>query len=107
MKEVSSPQRAGEPNQTSLTLRLSAVSISRSSTALGAFYRRLSARAGRAKAITATARKLATLFYNALSKGLQYQDPGVDHYEEQYRKRVLHSLKRRAQTLGYELVATA
>jgi transposase len=105
-KVLSSKSRRSA-NRASATLRLSAVSISRSSTALGAFYRRLSARAGRAKAITATARKLATLFYNALSKGLQYQDPGVDHYEEQYRKRVLHSLKRRAQTLGYELVATA
>jgi transposase len=94
-------------NRAAATLRICAVSISRSSTALGAFYRRLSARAGRAKAITATARKLAILFYNALSKGMQYEDPGVDHYEEQYRKRVLHSLKRRAQTLGYELVATA
>nr|WP_290439688.1 transposase [Salmonella enterica] len=47
-------------------LRLAATTIGRSDTALGAFYRRLSSRIGKAKAVTATARKLAILFYNAL-----------------------------------------
>jgi len=37
------------------------MSLTRTSTALGALYRRLAARAGKAKAITATARKLALL----------------------------------------------
>ncbi len=38
--------------------------IQSTQTALGAFYRRLAARTGKAKAVTATARKLANLFYN-------------------------------------------
>jgi transposase len=45
-------------------LRLAAVTIGRSDTALGAFYRRLSSRVGKQTAITATARKIAVLFYN-------------------------------------------
>jgi len=52
------------------------VTIGRSDTALGAFYRRLSARAGKSKAVTATARKIAVLFYNALRHGMDYVDPG-------------------------------
>jgi hypothetical protein len=51
----------------------------RTNTALGAFYRRLSARIGKAKAVTATARKIAILFYNAMRFGLDYQDPGASH----------------------------
>jgi hypothetical protein len=47
------------------------MSLTRTSTALGAFYRRLAARAGKAKAITATARKLAVLVYRTLSGNLQ------------------------------------
>src|ERR1035437_8336762 len=43
-------------------LRLAAVTVGRTDTALGAFYRRLSARIGKAKAVTATARKVAVLF---------------------------------------------
>jgi transposase len=63
----------------------------------------LAARAGKAKAVTATARKLAVLFYNSLRYGMAYQDPGASYYEEQYRQRVLRGLRRRAQELGYEL----
>ena len=40
-----------------------------------AFYRRLSSRIGKAKAVTATARKVAVLFYNAVRHGMEYVDP--------------------------------
>lgn len=62
-----------------------------------------SSRIGKAKAVTATARKLAILFYNALKYGQKYVDPGADYYEERYRNRVLDGLKRRAKSLGYSL----
>ena len=42
-------------------------------------------RFGKAKAITATARKLAVLFYNAMRHGMEYADPGASYYEERYR----------------------
>jgi hypothetical protein len=86
-------------------LRIAAVNIGRTQTALGAFYRRLAARSGKAKAVTATARKLAILFYNALRFGMTYADPGASYYEEPYRQRVLDNLRRRAQYLGFSLVA--
>ena len=53
--------------------------------------------------MTATARKIAVLFYNTLRHGMTYKDPGTDHYEEQYRCRVLANLKRRAKSLGFVL----
>ena len=56
------------------------MSLGRTSTALGAFYRRLAARVGKAKAITATARKLAVLVYRVLSGDLIYNDPGATAY---------------------------
>ena len=58
---------------------------------------------GKAKAVTATARKLAGLFYHALRHGMTYQDPGAAYYEAQYRGRVLKGLRRRAKELGYAL----
>ena len=70
-------------------------------TALGAFYRRLAARVGKAKAVTATARKIAVFFYNALRYGVAYVDPGVDYYEERYRQRMIDNLRRRADALGF------
>ena len=84
-------------------LRLAATTIGRSETALGAFYRRLSGRIGKQKAVTATARKIAVLFYNTIRFGTAYIDPGADAYEERYRIRVLANLQRRAKTLGFAL----
>lgn len=94
-------------NRAAKMLRLSAVNVGRTDTALGAFYRRLAARVGKAKAVTATARKLAVLFYNTLRYGMAYKDPGSSYYETQYRDRVLSNLRRRAKTLGYELQEAA
>jgi len=94
-------------NRAAALLRIAAVNIGRTQTALGAFYRRLAARIGKAKAVTATARKLAILFYNALRFGLAYTDPGASYYEQRYRQRVVDNLRRRAQQMGFTLVADA
>jgi transposase len=88
-------------------LRLAATAIGRTDTALGGFYRRLSTRIGKAKAVTATARKVAVLFYNTLRYGINYVDPGADYYEQRYQQRVLNNLTRRAESLGYVLQAKA
>ena len=90
-------------NRAAAVFRLSAVNVGRTNTALGAFYRRLASRVGKAKAVTATARKLAELFYNTLRYGMAYEDPGASSYEERYRERVLKGLRRRAKEFGYEL----
>ena len=55
--------------------------------------------------MTATARKIAVLFYNTLRHGMSYKDPGADQYEQHYRSRVLANLQRRAKSLGFILQA--
>src|ERR1700712_2691627 len=90
-------------NRAAALLRLAAVTVGRTDTALGAFYRRLSARIGKAKAVTATARKIAVLFYNAVRHGMQYVDPGASFYETRYRTRVIGNLHRRAKAFGFVL----
>jgi transposase len=92
-------------NRVTAHLRLAAVAVGRTNTALGAFYRRLAARIGKAKAVTATARKIAVLFYNAVRYGMAYVEPGATQYEQQYRQRVVKSLHRRAAEFGFKLEA--
>jgi transposase len=101
-KLLSSKTRRSSSRAAAL-LCLAATTIGRSDTALGAFYRRLSARAGKAKAVTATARKIAVLFYNSLRYGMKYHDPGATQYEERYRSRVIGNLQRRAKAFGFAL----
>jgi hypothetical protein len=105
--KVLSSKTRRSANRATVLLRLAAVSVSRSSTALGAFFRRLAARVGKAKAVTATARKIATVLYNTLRHGKGYVDPGASYYEEKYRERTLKNLRRRAGALGFTLVAGA
>jgi transposase len=91
-------------NRAAAILRMAAMSLGRTSTALGAFYRRLAARVDKPQAITATARKLAILVYRTLNGDLVYRDPGADHYNAAQRARVIRRLRQRAATLGFELV---
>ena len=91
-------------NRAAAILRRCAMSLTRTSTALGAFYRRLATRTGKAKAITATARKLALLVYRTLSGNLLYHDPGAAAYQQLHRTRELKSLRRRARLLGFQLL---
>lgn len=90
-------------NRITPLLRGAAVTVGRTDTALGAFYRRMAARIGKAKAVTATARKIAVLFYNAMRFGMKYADPGANYYEAHYRERVVKQLHRRAAQFGFTL----
>ncbi len=75
--------------------------------ALGAFYRRIQARAGAPKAIVATARKLAERVYRLLKYGEEYVRQDMAVYEASYRARLVKGLARRASELGYRLEAVA
>src|SRR5258705_13668355 len=94
-------------NRVAALLRLAAVTVGRTDSALGAFYRRLAARIGKAKAVTATARKIAVLFYNAMRHGMDSIDPGASYYETRYRERVISNLHRRAKAFGFVLQVDA
>jgi len=93
-------------NRTARALRLAAQSLHSSKSALGAFYRRMRARLGAPKAITATAHKLAKLVYRMLKYGMDYVDSGQQYYENQYRERVIKNLTKRAREMGYAVVCT-
>jgi transposase len=91
-------------NRAAATLRMAASTLYRSSSALGAYLRRLKSRIGPAKAITATAHKIAKIIYNMLRHGVEYKESGQDYYEKQYRDRVVKGLKKRAEELGFSLI---
>jgi transposase len=91
-------------NRAASALRVAAQALHHSKSALGAFLRRKAAHLGMPKAITATAYKLARIVYTMLSDGTEFLERGQDYYERAYQGRVLKSLTRRANDLGYHLV---
>jgi transposase len=92
-------------NKASIALRMSALCLGRGQSALAGYYRRLKNKIGAPKAITATARKLACLFYRLLKYGQDYVEQGMEAYEKKYNEQIIENLKKRATKLGFELVA--
>ena len=101
---VMSSKTKASGNRAAAALRLAANALHRSDSALGAFLRRKKAQLESPKAITATAHKLARIIYSMLRYGQGYVDAGAEYYESQYRQRTLHTTRRRAAQLGYQLV---
>jgi transposase len=85
-------------------LRMAALSLRNSQTALGAALRRIARRKGGAVAIFATARKLAVLIYRMLRYGQDYVDQGAAAYEARFHRQRLSTLRSTALELGYHLV---
>jgi transposase len=91
-------------NRAAEVFRVAANTLSRSNSALGGFLRRKKAQLGAPQAITATAYKIARIFYTILKHGQDYVDAGVNYYEEQHRKHSIKNLMRKAKLLGFKLV---
>lgn len=85
-------------------LRMAALSLRNSKTALGAYYRKIARRIGGDVAVFATARKLATLIYRLLRWGQPYVDEGAEAYERRYREGRISAMKAKAKELGFQLV---
>lgn len=101
--KVLSSKTKPSDNRAAQALRMAASSLYRSKTAIGAFFRRMRAKLGAPKAITAAAHKLARILYRMLTEGTNYREIGENYYEQQYQARVVASLSRRAAELGYAL----
>jgi transposase len=96
-------------NRVRQALKMAAMSLAHSDSALGAFYRRMCARMDKPSANTAVAHKLARMVYFMMTRGEDFVDQGQQRYEEQQHQRSVAALKRRAAALGFVVnpVATA
>ena len=100
----SSSQTRKVQSRAAKALRIAARTLKNSKSALGAFYRRLRGRIGPAKALTATARTLAVIFYQMVTEGKAYTDLGEDYSLKQHQERHLKRLKKQAALFGFDLV---
>lgn len=91
-------------NRATQALKLAAVAVRSSKSALGAYYRRICPRMDKPKAVTAAAGKLARLVYIMLTRGEEYTDQGQQYFEERYRERVVRQLTKKVRELGLDVV---
>jgi transposase len=101
--KVKSSKTRKAKNRAANAFRLAARSAGNSTSALGGYFRRMRSRLGAPEAITATAHKIARIFFHLWRTGQPYQDPGQDYYEQKYKERVLANIIKKAKNLGYEI----
>src|SRR5215471_8865940 len=106
-KPVKKKKRNSASTRVAAALRMAALSLRHSQTALGAYYRRIAQRRGGDIAVFASARKLAILIYRLLRWGQPYVDVGAAAYENRYREERIRSLMAKAKELGYQVTPVA
>jgi transposase len=102
-KLVKKKKRGSASSRVAAALRMAAVSLRHSDTALGAYYRQIARRTGADVAVFASARKLATLIYRLLRWGQPYLDEGVEASEKRHQQVRIQRLTAMADDLGYQL----
>jgi transposase len=85
-------------------LRLAAQSLFRSQSWLGQFYRRMRAKLGAPKAITAAAHKLARILFHLISTGQPYNESVFAQQETQHNQRMHRRLQQQAKSFGFQLI---
>jgi transposase len=94
-------------NRANQAFRQAAHALTRSQSALGQFYRRMRAKLGPPKAITATAHKLARIVYALLKEQVPFVALSPEQEDAQWRARALRQLQRQAQKLGMTVMPHA
>ena len=100
-------KRGSASSRVSAALRMAALCLSHSRTALGAYYRQVARRHGGDVAVFATARKLASWIYRLLRHGQAYVDEGAAAYELRYQQARVTRLGATAAQLGFQLIPKA
>jgi transposase len=85
-------------------LRMAAQSLYRSKSALGDFYRRMRAKLGAPKAITAAAHKLARIVFQLVTTGQDFDESRFADDQRRYHKHQEAKLRAKARALGFQLV---
>jgi len=102
--EVLSVKTRHVKHRVAQALRVAAQSLYRSRSVLGAYFRRMRAKLGAPKAITATAHKLARIVYHLLTTREPYEESRLAAAEADHRRRTESRLRAQARALGFQLV---
>ena len=106
-KKIKSAQTRRGRGRAAQALCLAASSLWRNLSALGSFLRRLKARLGPEKAVTATAHKLARRVYQTLKSGVLPTKESAAAYEAAQQARAVAALKKKARRLGLVVMESA
>ena len=77
------------------SFRMAVLSLNKNKSPLGDFYKRIRAKAGPGKAVVATARKLAIIFYEMLIKKELFNPKALEEYQKKHNQMKINQLKKK------------
>ena len=102
--QVLSSRTQPTKNRAALALRMATQGLHRSDSFLGDYFRRMKARMGAPKAMTATAHKLARIIYHMVTTQQEYNASVFQQQEQRRRLQKSARLLAQARDLGFQLV---
>jgi len=75
--------------------RIAANSLGNSKSPLGDYYRRIRAKAGAPKAIVATSRKLAIIYYKMVANKEAFNPKALNDFQQKYKDKKINQLKKK------------
>ena len=102
--QVLSSRTQPTKNRAALALRMATQGLHRSDSFLGDYFRRMKARMGAPKAMTATAHKLARIIYHMVTTQQEYDASVFQQQEQRRRLQKSARLLAQARDLGFQLV---
>jgi transposase len=102
--QVLSSRTRPTKNRAALALRVALQSLHRSDSCLGDYFRRMKARMGVPKAMTATAHKLARIIYHMVTTQQEYDATIFQKQEQRRRQQKSARLHAQAAEFGFQLV---
>lgn len=102
--KIISSRIAKKKNRAGQLFKMAAFAIQRSKNWLAMFYHRIKAKRGTPKAIVATARKIASIFYKLVNEKIKFTPLPLEEYMHGFKEYQIRKLKRQAQTLGFQII---
>ena len=99
-----SSRTAKKKNRAGQIFKMSAFAVQRSENWLAVFYHRIKSRSGAAIAITATARKIAVIFYSMLKNRTEFNPIPIDTYTISFKEQRLRKITKQAKRMGFKLI---
>lgn len=90
-------------NRAGQVFKLAAYAVQRSKNWLALFYHRIKSKAGVRKAVTATARKIAVIFYKMLKDKVMFNPLNIEAYMDSFKQRLIRKIERQARSFGLQL----
>ena len=97
----------GSPWLSSILTEVAQAAARTKDTYLSARYRRLAARRGRKRAITAIAHTVLKIIYHLLRHGTEYHDLGADYFDQRDKRYIVRRSVKRLERLGYRVTIEA